>query len=124
MFTPPFISASGWGCYLYFAVMNFLFVPIIFFFYPETAGRSLEEIDIIFAKAYVEKRQPWRVAATLPKLSLQEVEDESKSLGLYDDDFEKDNFETKEDVSDGTASNSNGVLKNQKMFKSKGLFLL
>ena len=61
MFTPPFISASGWGCYLYFAVMNFLFVPIIFFFYPETAGRSLEEIDIIFAKAYVEKRQPWRV---------------------------------------------------------------
>lgn len=111
MFTPPFISASGWGCYLYFAVMNFLFVPIIFFFYPETAGRSLEEIDIIFAKAYVEKRQPWRVAATLPKLSLQEVEDESKSLGLYDDDFEKDNFETKEDVSDGTASNSNGVFE-------------
>ena len=68
------------GVVIYFAVMNFLFVPIIFFFYPETAGRSLEEIDIIFAKAYVEKRQPWRVAATLPKLSLQEVEDESKSL--------------------------------------------
>lgn len=91
--------------------MNFLFVPIIFFFYPETAGRSLEEIDIIFAKAYVEKRQPWRVAATLPKLSLQEVEDEAKNLGLYEDDFEKDNFETKEDISDGTVSNTNGVFE-------------
>ncbi|EMG50229.1 STL1 Sugar transporter STL1 [Candida maltosa Xu316] len=107
MFTPAFISTSGWGCYLFFAIMNFIFVPIIFFFYPETAGRSLEEIDIIFAKAYVEKRQPWRVAATLPKLSLKEVEDEANALGLYDDDFEKDNFETKEDVSDGT----NGVFE-------------
>lgn len=94
-----------------FCRYEFLVCSNHLFFYPETAGRSLEEIDIIFAKAYVEKRQPWRVAATLPKLSLQEVEDESKSLGLYDDDFEKDNFETKEDVSDGTASNSNGVFE-------------
>ena len=111
MFTPPFIAASGWGCYLFFACMNFLFVPVIFFFYPETAGRSLEEIDIIFAKAYVEKRQPWRVAATMPKLSLQDVEDEAKNLGLYDDDFEKDNFETKEDISDGSNDGSNGVFE-------------
>jgi hypothetical protein len=27
----------------------------IWFFYPETSGRSLEEIDLIFAKGYVEK---------------------------------------------------------------------
>ena len=77
---------------------------------------------IFFAKAYVEKRQPWRVAATLPKLSLQEVEDESKSLGLYDDDFEKIISKLKKMFR--TASNSNGVFENQKMFKSKGLFLL
>jgi len=28
MFTPPFTSASPWGCYLFFAVMNALFVPV------------------------------------------------------------------------------------------------
>ncbi|EDK46768.1 sugar transporter-like protein [Lodderomyces elongisporus] len=108
MFTPAFIEKSGWGCYLFFACMNYAFIPIIFFFYPETAGRSLEEIDIIFAKAYVDKRQPWRVAATMPKLSLQDIEDEAKNLGLYDDDFEKDNFETKEDISDDSSNPNNG----------------
>lgn len=31
MFTPVFIANARWGCYLFFAVMNFIFVPIIFF---------------------------------------------------------------------------------------------
>ncbi|CAN3354566.1 hexose transporter Hxt13p [Diutina catenulata] len=83
LFTPIFIGQSDWGCYLFFACMNFLFVPIIFFFYPETAGRSLEEIDVIYAKAFEEKRQAWRVAATMPKLSLAEVEQEAERLGIY-----------------------------------------
>ncbi|MCH0629168.1 sugar porter family MFS transporter [Kocuria palustris] len=86
LFTPIFIGKSDWGCYLFFACMNFLFVPVIFFFYPETAGRSLEEIDVIFAKAHEEKRQPWRVAATMPKLSMHEVEQEAQRLGIYGDD--------------------------------------
>ncbi|CAK9439961.1 uncharacterized protein LODBEIA_P40610 [Lodderomyces beijingensis] len=111
MFTPAFIEKSGWGCYLFFACWNYAFIPVIFFFYPETAGRSLEEIDIIFAKAYVEKRQPWRVAATMPKLSLQDIEDEGRNLGLYDDDFEKDNFETKEDISDDSSAQHHGVFE-------------
>lgn len=99
MFTPIFISASGWGCYLFFAAMNYAFIPIIFFFYPETAGRSLEEIDIIFAKAHVEGRQPWRVAATMPKLSLKDIETEGNQLGIYDDDFEKEKMENNEIMS-------------------------
>ncbi|EMG50230.1 STL1 Sugar transporter STL1 [Candida maltosa Xu316] len=103
MFTPPFLEASNWGCYLFFAAMNFLFIPVIFFFYPETAGRSLEEIDIIFAKAYVENRQPWRVAATMPKLSLKEIDEEGKNLGLFDDsDFDKENIEVKEGDDDSS----------------------
>lgn len=96
MFTPIFIATSGWGTYLFFTVMNFLFVPVIFFFYPETAGRSLEEIDIIFARAHVDGSQPWRVAATMPPLSAREIEEQGTQLGIYDDDFEKEKFENRE----------------------------
>ncbi|ODV64746.1 general substrate transporter [Hyphopichia burtonii NRRL Y-1933] len=103
MFTPLFMSEADWGCYLFFAVMNYLFIPVIFFFYPETAGRSLEEIDIIYAKAFTEKRQAWRVAATLPKLSLQEIEDQGTQLGLYDHDFEKENVDINEKASSSSS---------------------
>lgn len=111
MFTPVFIGTSKWGCYLFFALMNFIFVPVIFFFYPETAGRSLEEIDVIFAKAHAEGRQPWRVAATMPKLSLQEIENEGTQLGIYDDDFDKEQFERRDNVSttDSKDSGSNNL---------------
>lgn len=116
MFTPVFMNTSAWGAYLFFAVMNFLFVPVIFFFYPETAGRTLEEIDIIFAKAHVEKRQPWRVAATMPKLSLKQIEEHGNQLGLYDGDFEKEGFDVKEDVSSQTSSDrpTDGILTPEK----------
>ncbi|GAV54312.1 hypothetical protein ZYGR_0AL00440 [Zygosaccharomyces rouxii] len=96
MFTPVFIQTSQWGCYLFFAVMNLIYLPIIFFFYPETAGRSLEEIDIIFAKAHVDGTLPWMVAHRLPKLSMTEVEDYSQSLGLHEDDIEKEEYDEKD----------------------------
>ena len=53
MVTPIMITNIGWGTYLFFAIINACFLPIIYFFYPETARRSLEEIDIIFAKGCV-----------------------------------------------------------------------
>ncbi|CAK9439962.1 uncharacterized protein LODBEIA_P40620 [Lodderomyces beijingensis] len=112
MFVPRFLEQSKWGCYLFFAAVNFAFIPVIFFFYPETAGRSLEEIDIIFAKAYVEKRQPWRVAATTPKMDHAQIDEAGRELGLFedDDDFEKECAETKDDVS----SNSNDAAEQHK----------
>lgn len=110
MFTPIFMNTSAWGAYLFFAVMNYLFVPVIFFFYPETAGRTLEEIDIIFAKAHADGRQPWRVAATMPKLSYKEIEEQGNQLGLYEGDFEKEGFDVKEDVTSSSSDRPEGVL--------------
>lgn len=115
MFTPVFMDRSAWGAYLFFALMNYLFVPVIFFFYPETAGRTLEEIDIIFAKAHTDGRQPWRVAATLPKLSLKEIEEQGQQLGLFDEEFEKENFDVKEDVSSSSSDKpEEGVMSTEK----------
>jgi hypothetical protein len=34
--TPPAINNIGWKTYVIFAVFNFTFLPIIYFFYPET----------------------------------------------------------------------------------------
>lgn len=85
MFTPVFIGETQWGAYLFFAVMNFIWVPLIFFFYPETAGRSLEEIDLIFATAYEEKKPAYRVAETMPRMNATEVSAEAERLGLFED---------------------------------------
>ncbi|VUG17678.1 STL1 [Brettanomyces bruxellensis] len=100
MFTPIFINQTRWGCYLFFALVNFLYVPIIYFFYPETAGRSLEEIDIIYAKAYTEHKSVVGVAKTMPRLTFAEVEEAGKSLGIHDIDF-KAETEFEENVGDG-----------------------
>lgn len=78
------ITNIGWGTYLFFAVINASFLPVIWFFYPETAHRSLEEIDIIFAKGYVEKMSYVKAADELPFLSDAEVESEAVRYGLID----------------------------------------
>lgn len=49
LITPICFDHIGWKTYLVFAVVNAFIVPSIYFFFPETAYRSLEEIDEIFA---------------------------------------------------------------------------
>ncbi|ODM15619.1 hypothetical protein SI65_08853 [Aspergillus cristatus] len=82
MVTPIMVRDIKWGTYLFFAVLNGLFVPVIWFFYPETAGRSLEEIDLVFAKGFVEKMSYVRAAEELPRLSDEEIERVAAQYGL------------------------------------------
>ncbi|KAJ6084458.1 Major facilitator superfamily domain general substrate transporter [Penicillium sp. IBT 16267x] len=74
MVTPIMIAHISWGTYLFFAVVNACFLPIIYFFYPETARRSLEEIDLIFSKGYLENMSYVRAAKELPYLTDEDVE--------------------------------------------------
>lgn len=46
--TPVSINNIGWRTYVYFAVFNFCFLPLIYFYYPETRNLSLEDIDKLF----------------------------------------------------------------------------
>ncbi|KAI0470576.1 general substrate transporter [Xylariaceae sp. FL0804] len=48
MVTPPAFANIGYKTYVVFACINALMVPCVYFFYPETAYRSLEEMDDIF----------------------------------------------------------------------------
>ena len=50
MVTPVAFSNIGYKTYIIFAVLNLAAVPIMFMVCPETRGRSLEEIDLIFSK--------------------------------------------------------------------------
>lgn len=50
MITPVSFSSIGYKTYIIFAVINAFIVPVVYFFYPETAYRSLEEMDSIFHK--------------------------------------------------------------------------
>ncbi|PQE08091.1 putative sugar transporter protein [Rutstroemia sp. NJR-2017a BVV2] len=46
--TPVSIRNIEWRTYIYFAVFNLLFIPLIYFFYPETQNLTLEQIDRLF----------------------------------------------------------------------------
>ncbi|KAJ5650932.1 hexose carrier protein [Penicillium longicatenatum] len=82
MVTPIMVRNIGWGTYLFFACINACFFPVIYFFYPETAGRSLEEIDVIFAKGYSENISYVRAAKELPFLSNEDIERAAVQYGF------------------------------------------
>lgn len=84
MITPIMITNIGWGTYLFFAIVNACFLPIIYFFYPETKRRSLEEIDIIFAKGYCEKMSYVKAARELPFLADEDIDRMAKQYGLVE----------------------------------------
>lgn len=88
MVTPIMIANISWGTYLFFACVNACFLPVIYFFYPETAGRSLEEIDLIFAKGYLENMSYVRAAKELPHLSDEDVERVATQYGFGTADAE------------------------------------
>ncbi|THW92089.1 general substrate transporter [Aureobasidium pullulans] len=48
MITPVAFETIGYQTYIIFAVINAFIVPCVYFFYPETRLRSLEEMDEIF----------------------------------------------------------------------------
>lgn len=103
MVTPIMISNIGWATYLVFAIINACFIPVIFFFYPETRGRSLEEIDIVFAKGFVEKMSYVKASHELPMLDDRGVEEHARQYDLgqennddFNDDFNTDRRLSKE----------------------------
>ncbi|KAL8707745.1 MAG: hypothetical protein Q9220_007265 [cf. Caloplaca sp. 1 TL-2023] len=50
MITPVSFASIKYKTYIIFAVINAFIFPVVYWFYPETAYRSLEEMDSIFRK--------------------------------------------------------------------------
>ncbi|KAK0451568.1 general substrate transporter [Armillaria borealis] len=87
MWTPPMLdSLGGFGTFLFFGIVNLCFFPFIWLFYVETKGRTLEEIDIVFAKAYTQGEWYVKVGNELPRLTADEIESEAVRWGLVGDE--------------------------------------
>ncbi|KXX80422.1 Sugar transporter STL1 [Madurella mycetomatis] len=120
MITPIMVTNIGWGTYLFFAVINACFIPVIYFFYPETAQRSLEEIDIIFAKGHAENMSYVKAAKELPHLQPIEIEEYARRYGLVDTVSRagggRDGRDEEEKVT--TSNSSNDVIVNERGVES------
>lgn len=77
--TPSAFANIGWQYFIVYCCLNAVFVPTIFFFFPETAQRSLEEIDQIFEGSNT-IFDPVPVAKKLPKQGLAEFLQEEKGV--------------------------------------------
>ncbi|KAH3943503.1 hypothetical protein HBI56_108100 [Parastagonospora nodorum] len=86
MITPIMIDHIKWGTYLFFACINASFLPFIWIFYPETKQRSLEEIDLIFAKGHLENMSYVKAAKELPFMDPRGIEQMQRQYGFFDDD--------------------------------------
>lgn len=67
-------ASIGAYTFLIFALANCIFLPFIYFFYPETTGRTLEEVDILYAESHIKHRRATLIAAELPKLTDHQVQ--------------------------------------------------
>lgn len=69
MVTPVAFNAIGYQTYIVFMAINAFMVPCVYFFFPETAYRSLEEMDEIFHKVHGWKGafSVVKVAKTMPR---------------------------------------------------------
>ena len=79
------ITNIHWGTYLFFAIVNACFLPVIYFTYPETARRSLEEVDIIFAKGYRDNIGYVKAARELEFLTDEGIDAKAREYGLVED---------------------------------------
>jgi len=48
LITPPLVESTGFGAYVFFAVFCLLSLLWVYWFVPETAGKTLEEMDHVF----------------------------------------------------------------------------
>ncbi|KAM6505551.1 hypothetical protein FSOLCH5_013727 [Fusarium solani] len=65
--TPDMLETIGWGTYIFFAAFCLLALGFTYFFVPETRGKSLEDMDVVFGEtaAHEEKARLMAIASSM-----------------------------------------------------------
>jgi MFS family permease len=50
MITPVAVNTIGYRYFIVYAVISASIIPLVYFLYPETMGRSLEELEMMFSE--------------------------------------------------------------------------
>jgi len=83
----------GWRIWFWYLAFNALAIPFVYFCCPETKGKTLEEIDVLFCKPDVRER----ILAERAELRSQSDARAAARLGVAAD-VKTDSFATKEDT--------------------------
>lgn len=89
MISPVLINRIGWRTYLIFMVLLALFIPIIYFYYPETSNLSLEDIDLIFLPKEMGGLGGNARIRMTPEMAAERVRERGMSKGDVKEEVEK-----------------------------------
>ena len=84
---PPGLSNIAYRTYFIFGAFNFAAFIHIFFCFPETAGRTLEEIEEVFDQGNI--FTAWRIDRHVGKRTLEDVVAAKKHVDSHDDHYEE-----------------------------------
>ena len=73
---PPGLANIGYKTYFIFGTFNFAAFIHILFCFPETAGRTLEEIEEVFAQGHT--FTAWKIKRHVGQKTLEQVKQEQK----------------------------------------------
>ncbi|KAG5339837.1 hypothetical protein C0989_003346 [Termitomyces sp. Mn162] len=68
---PPGLASIAWKTYFIFATFNFAACIHIFFMFPETVGRTLEEVEEIFQQGHV--FTAWKIGREVGRKTVEDV---------------------------------------------------
>jgi len=71
--TPDLLQHLKWGTYVLFGVLSFGGAAFIYFFFPETKGLSLEEMDILFGSVGAAAADNERMREIAREIGLDQV---------------------------------------------------
>jgi hypothetical protein len=71
--TPDMLEHMRYGTYLFFGILTTLGAVFIWWFFPETKGLSLEEMDILFGSVGVAEREKERWAEVHAEVGLTDI---------------------------------------------------
>ena len=77
---PPGLSNIAWKTYFIFGTFNFAAFIHVFFCFPETAGRTLEEIGDVFSQGHT--FAAWKVKRDVGRKTLQETKQRAEGASF------------------------------------------